>query len=203
MVDSNRILSGVVDWSGDNSGIYLKTDRDGVYVSLASLFRVVISPHGQGHALVLIELPEDASEPPRLSLCLNDNEPLARWLVQDYLRHFQQFAGMPALDALNFASLDEVRNAGDGVREHVEIVQGAGIEVGLRWSRLGTPFMVTLAPQHSATGKHAMYSVFVAAGEADITVNGRKLAGKVQPRDYQGRSSTTSFLAFSETWVRD
>src|SRR5438094_402074 len=45
---------GVVDWSGENPGMYLKEKADGAFVTLVSFFRVVASPHGRGHALVLL-----------------------------------------------------------------------------------------------------------------------------------------------------
>ena len=44
------IFSGTVDWSGENPGISLKENPDGPFVTLASFFRVVLSPHGRGHA---------------------------------------------------------------------------------------------------------------------------------------------------------
>ena len=51
---------GTVDWSGENPGISLKETPDGPFVALASFFRVVLSPHGRGHALVLMQSPQDA-----------------------------------------------------------------------------------------------------------------------------------------------
>ena len=51
---------GTVEWSGENPGISLKATPDGPFVALASFFRVVLSPHGRGHALVLMQAPQDA-----------------------------------------------------------------------------------------------------------------------------------------------
>ena len=45
------VFGGNVEWSGENPGISLKTDPNGPFVTLASFFRVVLSPHGRGHAL--------------------------------------------------------------------------------------------------------------------------------------------------------
>ena len=67
---------GTVEWSGENPGISLKSDPNGPFTTLASFFRVVLSPHGRGHALVLMQAPHQAD--PVLNLCLTDNEPLAR-----------------------------------------------------------------------------------------------------------------------------
>jgi hypothetical protein len=62
--------------------------------------------------------------------------------------------------------------------------------------------MVELGPEQSPTGRHEMWSLFVEAGRVTASVNGRRLRGQPVPRDFQGRRSSTAFLAFSETWVR-
>src|SRR4029077_15006639 len=65
---------GNVDWSGENPGIALKEKPDGPFVALASFFRVVLSPHGRGHALVLLQSPQDANPlAERANICLHDN----------------------------------------------------------------------------------------------------------------------------------
>ena len=46
-----------------------------------------------------------------------------------------------------------------------------------------------------------MYSVFLEAKQADVIVNGTRLNGAVQSRQFFGRTMSTAFLAFSETWV--
>jgi hypothetical protein len=46
-----------------------------------------------------------------------------------------------------------------------------------------------------------MYSVFLEAASAEICINGTALAGKVASRQFFGRTMSTAFLAFSETWV--
>ena len=73
------IFNGTVEWSGENPGISLKENPDGSFVVLASFFRVVLSPHGRGHALVLLQSPNDHSpRAERANYCLHDDEPLAR-----------------------------------------------------------------------------------------------------------------------------
>ena len=80
------IFAGNVDWSGENPGISLKNEPDGPFVTLASFFRVVLSPHGRGHALVLLQSPQEARPPAeRANLCLTDNEPMARYLVEEFV----------------------------------------------------------------------------------------------------------------------
>jgi hypothetical protein len=62
--------------------------------------------------------------------------------------------------------------------------------------------MVNIPKEKSATGKHALHSLFVDARRATATVNGRQLKGKPVPREFAGRQSSTAFLAYSETWIK-
>jgi len=71
----------------------------------------------------------------------------------------------------------------------------------MRWSDMGDPLPVEVTAENSATKEHEMYSVFLEAKSAAITVNGSPLRGTVQSRQFFGRTMSTAFLAFSETWV--
>jgi hypothetical protein len=89
---------GTVDWSGENPGISLKQTPDGPFVTLASFFRVVLSPYGRGHALVLLQSPQDARPPAaRPNICFHDNEKLARYLISDFVSHFGAWKGQAGL----------------------------------------------------------------------------------------------------------
>src|SRR5712691_11955721 len=89
---------GTVEWSGENPGISLKQTPDGPFVTLASFFRVVLSPHGRGLALVLLQSPQDKSPPAdRANLCLTDNETLAHYLVTEFVANFGAWKGAPGL----------------------------------------------------------------------------------------------------------
>jgi hypothetical protein len=194
---------GTVDWSGENPGISLKETPDGPFVTLASFFRVVLSPHGRGHALVLLQSPQDASAPAeRGNICLHDNEALARYLVAEFVAHFGAFKGLPGLGGLTYRRLDGVEASGDPGSSYSETVRAGDLTVRLTWSGLGEPFCFALPPDKSATGRHHMPSLFVGCREAAVTVNGRTLPGKPVPREIAGHSITTAMLAFSETWIR-
>jgi hypothetical protein len=194
---------GTVDWSGENPGISLKATPDGPFVALASFFRIVLSPHGRGHALVLLQSPQEAAPPAeRGNFCLHDNEALARYLVTDFVAHFGAFKGLAALAGLVFRPLDRVEASGDPRSTYGETVQSGDLTVGLTWSGLGEPFCFALPPERSATGRHHMPSLFVGCQQATVTVNGRALPGQPVPREMAGHTITTAMLAFSETWVR-
>ena len=197
------VFPGTVEWSGENPGISLKATPDGPFVALTSFFRVVLSPHGRGHALVLLQSPEDASPPAeRANYCLHDNEALARFLVADYVAHFGAYKGLAALDGLTYRRLDAVEASGDPASSYSETVKAGDLTVRLTWSGLGKPFCFALPPDKSATGKHHMPSLFVGCRDATVAVNGRNLPGEPVPREIAGRTITTAMLAFSETWIR-
>src|SRR5689334_3922230 len=103
-----------IDWSGENPGMYLRETADGPFVTLVSFFRVVRSPHGRGHALVLLEAPQSATMPAgRVNVCLSDNEPMARYLVAEFVSNFGAFKGVPALAKLAYMPLSKVSTSGD------------------------------------------------------------------------------------------
>ncbi len=197
------VFAGNVEWSGENPGISLKESPDGPFVALASFFRVVLSPHGRGHALVLLQSPQDANPPAdRANICLSDNEKLARYLVEDFVANFGAWKGLPGLKNLAYRKLDSVEAAGDPATSYSETVKAGDLTVRLSWSGLGKPFCFALPPDKSATGKHHMPSLFVGCENATVAVNGRVLPGKPVPRDIAGHRISTAMLAFSETWIR-
>jgi hypothetical protein len=193
-------LPGTVEWSGENPGISLKEQADGPFVTMASFFRVILSPHGRGHALVLLQAPADGKSAG--NVCYTDNEKLARYLVSDFVSNFGAFKGLAGLQGLTYKPLDSVASAGDPASTYKEIVKAGGETIELTWSGLGKPFAFALPPDKSATGKHYMPSVFIGCQSAQITINGKALPGKPVPREIAGHAISTAMLAFCESWVR-
>jgi len=191
-----------VDWSGDNPGIYLKTDPQGEFASLCVWFRVALSPHGPGHVLVLFETPTlQADANGVVNVCLADNTPLARWLIDNFCTKFGVFRGAAAFKGLTVQPMASLDTSGSDAHGARVAVKGPGLEIELRWDALGEPFAADVAPEQSGTGAHRMLSVFVESADASITVNGRRLPGAPVPRPFLGRSASSAFLAFSETWI--
>jgi hypothetical protein len=194
------VFPGTVEWSGENPGISLKEQPDGPFTTLASFFRVVLSPHGRGHALVLMRAPQTADA--ALNVCLTDNEKLARYLVDGFVSNFGAFKGIAGLSALGYRKLDSVTSSGDPTSAYTETVKAGDLTVELSWSGLGAAFCFALPPDRSATGRHHMPSLFVGCQDAAITVNGVRRPGKPVPREVAGHAISTAMLAFSETWIR-
>lgn len=193
-------FAGTVEWSGENPGISLKESADGPFVTMASFFRVVLSPHGAGHALVLLQAPQDGSA--ATNVCYHNNEKLAHYLVSDFVSNFGAFKGLPGLKGLTYRKLDSVAAGGDPASTYTETVKAGAETIELKWTGLGKPFCFALPPDKSATGKHYMPSLFIGCQDAQITVNGKKLPGKPIPREIAGHKISTAMLAFSETWIR-
>ncbi|HUT49768.1 MAG TPA: hypothetical protein VM325_10520 [Alphaproteobacteria bacterium] len=198
------IHPGAVDWTGENPGIYLKETEDGPWTGLMCFFRIMVSPHGRGHGVVLLDQPNVAKGLPEVeNFCISDNEPLARYLVDGYFAKFASFKVSPGLGAMTYLPLTGVSRSGETSpgSSYVETVASADYEVVSTWNDLGEAFAVELPKANTATGRHEMFSLFIEAPDASVTVNGRPLTGKVFPRDFNGRTSSCAFLAFSESWV--
>ena len=199
---NDMIIDAPVDWTGENPGIYLKDD-EGTWITLASFFRVFASPKGLGTALLLLASPEEASGTETApNVCITDNEPLARWLVNDFAAHFEFFRDTPAIAGLRYVGLDNSERGGDALHTYSEAVSGGGYDVKLDWQGLGEPFGLVVPPDSTPTKKHTFLSMFVGAEGGTVTLNGTRLAGHTVPRDAFGKQISSAFLALSETWLR-
>ena len=199
------IHPGAVDWTGENPGIYLRDTEDGPWTGLMCLFHILVSPHGRGEGLVLLDKPNVEQGLPDVdNFCITDNEPLARYLVDGYFAKFASFKVSPALQHMSYVPLTGWSRGGDTTpgSDYIETFSSADHEVVCTWKDLGESFAVELPPPNTATGVHEMFSLFIEAPDASVTVNGRPLQGKVFPRDFNGRHSSCAFLAFSESWVQ-
>ena len=199
---NSPIHPGVVAWTGENPGIYLKDEQDGPWTGLMTFFRITWSEHGRGHGVVLLDDPNvEQSLPEVANFCITDNEPLARYLVDEFFSNFASFKVSPGLKAIQYLPLTEVYREGDTRRTYTEVVKSADQEVRMTWKGLGKPYAVDMPPEKGPTKVHEMYSLFLDASDALVTVNGHPLKGKVVERDFANTKKSTAFLAFSESWM--
>jgi hypothetical protein len=196
------VLSGKVEWTGENPGIFLKEHPAGAYTALATFFRLCITPFGPGHMLLVLLDVDRIAPDDHARFCVSDNPPMAEWLRDQFVREFSFFREVSGLEGIPVTEGNSFRCTGDARREWREEIQWGSHRVVLSWGNLGEPFAVAFRPEHSATGRHTMHSVFVPAWEATIEMDGRRARGKPAPRDLFGRPHSTALLAFSETWVR-
>ena len=202
---NNRISinPGRVDWSGENPGIYLKQDPDGDFSALALFFRVVLSPYGRGHAAIVLGEPNQAKGWPQVpNFIMTDNQRMMRWIVDDWVTKMPTFIDRQGLAHMSWLDLDSVeRRPHDLKTTYSETLRGSGVTLEMHWHEMGPPLPVEVTKENSATKAHEMYSVFLEAAKANILVNGTPLKGQVGERQFFGRTMSTAFLAFSETWV--
>jgi hypothetical protein len=186
-----------VSWSGENHGIESFLDG-GRFAVHASFYRVLLSPHGMGHALFLLSDPEAVGQDP---VCLTDAPELARWLEAGFQQHFGTDASRTALRDATLHADATFERSGDPTFEYVERVRAPGFEVDLVWSRAQEPIPADVPPARSLTRQHRMLSIFVPCDEARIVVNGRALPGTLIHRDLFGAPVWSAWLAFAETWI--
>jgi hypothetical protein len=179
--------------TGENSFIRLAHEPNAPETTRVSHWRVLWSPAGQGHVLYIrSELTDN------IVRIYADNIALARWLqgeIESMLH--QPFADLhlPVTEAV-------FSKSGDGQAFWTETVESDEEMILLTWYDFGEPFVITVAPGSVAGRRHGVYSCFVPARRAQITMNNRVAAGQPFPQDRDGRASSTACLAWSETWVR-
>ena len=197
------IHPGTVAWTGENPGIYLKEREDGPWSGLMCFFRIVYSPHGLGNGVVVLDEPTiEKGLPDVVNICISDNEKLARYLVAEFFSKFAAFRVSPGIKALSYLPLTDVRREGDTRNSYSEIVTSKDYEIRMNWDGLGEPYAVDMPPEKGPTKEHEMYSLFIDASRASVTINGRPLKGKLVTRDFADTKKSTAFLAFSESWMR-
>ena len=199
---NNPIHSGSVAWTGENPGIYLKNEQDGPWTGLMTFFRITWSEHGRGHGVLVLDEPNiEKSLPDVENFCITDNEPLAKYLVNEFFANFASFKISPGLKSIQYLPLTEVYREGDTRSNYSEVVKSEDHEVRMTWKEIGAPYAVDMPAEMGPTKVHEMYSLFLDAGNAEVLVNGRPLKGLVVERDFAHTKKPTAFLAFSETWI--
>jgi len=192
MAATNPTDPAQVRLTGENSFIRLLQQEGGTQTTRASHWRVLYSPGGPGHVLYFkSDLIDDEVR------IYSDNIGLARWLqgeIESML--FPEFAdqSIPVIDAI-------FTKAGDGRSFWTEKVESGDDDILLAWHDFVDPFMLVV-PAGSGGRPHGVYSCFIPAMQAQITVNGDVAAGIVGKEMRGDKQSSTAVLAWSETWVR-
>jgi hypothetical protein len=196
------IHPGRVDWTGENPGIYLKDAQDGPWTGLMTFYRIFYSAHGMGTGVVVLDEPGVEKGMPEVrNFCICDNEKLARYLVAEFFSSFASFRVSPGIKAISYLPLTEARREGDTLSTYREVVRSKELEVVCTWKQLSPGYAVDMPPEKGPTKKHEMYSLFLDAADASVTLNGQPLRGKVVQRDFADTRKSTAFLAFSESWM--
>ena len=187
LVDPNEVVM-----TGENSFIRLSKDGGKTVVDRVSHWRVLWSPAGQGHAL-FIESPLTGKKPRIYS----DNAGVARFLQRtiEVMLH-KPFAdeSLPITDA-------EFERSGNALSTVEERVVSEADNVILSYWDLMAPFILTMPPG-AMDRPLGVYSTFVPARSAQLSVNGEAASAKVFLMDRFGKPASSCCLAWSESWVR-
>ncbi len=179
--------------TGENSFIRLGDTADGPSTTRTSHWRVLWSPAGAGHVLFM----QGVFTSQEVHI-YSDNIALTRWLQGEIecLLH-PPFADqqLPVTDAI-------FDKSGDGQAFWTERVDSQDDSIQLTWYDFCEPFMITVAAGSVEGRPHGVYSCFIPARRAQLTVNGNVAPGQVFMQDRDGRESSTACVAWSETWVR-
>ena len=192
MTAANPTDPNQVRLTGENSFIRLAQQEGGAQTTRVSHWRVHYSPGGGGHVLYIkSELMDNDVR------IYSDNIALARWIqgeIESML--FPEFAdqSIPVINAV----FDQ---SGDSHTFWTESVENDDDTIALTWYDFVDPFMLVV-PAGSPSRPHGVYSCFIPAKSAQITINGDVAEGNVFQEMRGDKVSSTACLALSETWVR-
>jgi len=186
MVDPHDVLM-----TGENSFIRLSGDGGKTILERVSHWRVLWSPAGQGHAMFV-----ESSLLNKIHL-YSDNAGLARYLQRtiETLLH-PPFAdeSLPVIDA-------DFTRTGNSLSTVEERVASGKDEIVLAWWDLMAPFILTMPPG-AMNRPIGVYSTFIPAKSAQLSVNGEAAPGKVFLMDRFGKPASSCCLAWSESWTK-
>ena len=178
--------------TGENSFIRLSADGGKTIADRVSHWRVLWSPAGQGHALFVESTL--TGKAPRLYA---DNAGVARYLqrtIETLL--YKEFAdeSLSVIDA-------RFERSGNSLSTVEERIVSRNDEIILTWWDFMAPFVLTMPPG-AMNRPLGVYSTFLPARSAQLSVNGAVATAKVFPQERSGRPSSSCCLAWSETWTK-
>jgi hypothetical protein len=186
MVDPHNVVM-----TGENSFVRLSDDGGKTIVDRVSHWRVLWSPAGQGHAL-FIESPLTGKAPRVYA----DNVGVARFLQ----RTIEVFLHKPFADESLPVTDAEFERSGNSLSTVQERLASNDGEIVLTYWDLMAPFVLTIPPG-AMNRPIGVYSTFLPARSAQLTVNGKAATAKVFLQDRFGKPASSCCLAWSETWT--
>jgi hypothetical protein len=187
MVDPHEVVM-----TGENSFVRLSDDGGKTLADRVSHWRVLWSPAGQGHAMFIESTL--TGNGPRIYA---DNAGVARFLQRTIeVMLYKGFAdeSLPVTDAV-------FERSGNSLSTVEERVISSDEEIILTWWDLMPPFVLTMPPG-AMNRPLGVYSTFLPARSAQLSVNGRAASAKVFLQDRFGKAASSCCLAWSESWTR-
>ena len=186
MVDPHDVVM-----TGENSFVRLSNDGGKTIVDRVSHWRVLWSPAGQGHALFIESKLSGGIK------VYSDNVGMTRFLQRtiETLLH-APFGNdtLPVIDA-------EFTRTGNSLSTVEERIASSRDDIILTWWDFLAPFILTVPPG-AMNRPIGVYSTFIPARSAQLSVNGEAATAKVFPQERSGRPSSSCVLAWSESWTK-
>jgi hypothetical protein len=153
--------------------------------------------------MLVLESPYGPHDARARRVCLTNNAPMARYLIEGFVKHFALFRPCATLlDELTFIEGATFSTENPDARTHIERADASnGRRLSMHWEQLGQAFMVDVPAAKTQTNTHEMFTVFLPAGRARIEIDGERVPGDTVERDFFGGRAQSAALAFSETWV--
>jgi len=186
MVDPHDVVM-----TGENSFIRLSNDGGSTIAERVSHWRVLWSPAGQGHALFI-----DSSLTGKGPRVYADNPGVARYLQRTIETLLWKDFAEPSLPVIHAG----FSRGGDSLSTVEERIVSREDEIVLCWWDLMKPFILTMPPG-AMSRPLGVYSTFIPARSAQLSVNGRAAAAAVFPMERFGKPASSCCLAWSESWV--
>ena len=187
MVDPHDVVM-----TGENSFIRLSDDGGKTIVERVSHWRVLWSPAGQGHALFI-----DSSLTGTGPRVYADNPGVARYLQRSIETLLWKAFADESLPVVHAA----FTRSGDALSTMEERIVSREHEIVLSWWDLMKPFILTMPPG-AMNRPLGVYSTFIPARSAQLSVNGRAATAAVFPMERFGKPASSCCLAWSESWTR-
>jgi hypothetical protein len=187
MVDPHDVVM-----TGENSFIRLSNDDGKNLTDRVSHWRVLWSPAGQGHALFIESPLIDGGR-----AVYADNFGVVRYLQ----RHIEKLLHVPFADEslpIVDAVFERTGNSLSSVEERVTTDDEA---IVLSWWDLMRPFILTMPPG-AMNRPLGVYSTFIPARSAQLSVNGEASRARVFAQERFGKPSSSCVLAWSESWTK-
>ena len=187
MVDPHDVVM-----TGENSFIRLSNDDGKSMTDRVSHWRVLWSPSGQGHAMFIESPLIDGGR-----AVYGDNFGVVRYLQ----RHIEKLLHAPFADE-SLPIIDaEFNRTGDSLSMVAERVAARDTDIVLAWWDLMKPFILTMPPG-AMNRPLGVYSTFIPARSAQLSVNGQAARARVFAQERFGKPSSSCCLAWSESWTR-
>jgi hypothetical protein len=192
------VKDGKVAVIGENPGIRLVTKEGAAASTSVSFWRVFQSPAGTGHVcFVTSDITGDGPTPDDIRLAFTDNAKMADYVASQLMTAFDKAYGEKPFP-VRPARFDR---SGDTATAWRETLNADGYSIELVWRDFYEPFAI----ESRAGVPHNPYTIlstFVPARTAEVIINGKRAAGSATPRMRGTRQSSSSFLAFAETWLK-